>query len=336
MTEKTMNVIRVHEAGGPEVLKYEQAPVPEPGDGEVLVRVHAVGLNPPDWYLRDGMRSLPAELRPPIDFPLILGSDISGVVATVGSDVTGFAPGDEVFGLIRFPQAIGEAYAEYVAAPASDLALKPRNVDHVDAAASAMSGLTAWQFLIDVGHTVVPPFQSFVHRTVPLGPGTRVLINGAAGGVGHIAVQLAKWRGADVTAVASGAHEMFLRGLGADDVIDYTKVSAEQLPTGFDVVVDSVGGPATGRFLRTLKPGGALLPVFFGAVDPEQAAHNDIFVSSTQVRANGTQLAQLGALLQSGDLRVKIDSTYPLRAASQAHERAERGHIQGKLVLTVA
>lgn len=336
MTDKTMNVVRVHEAGGPEMLNFEQAPVPEPANDEVLVRVHAVGVNPPDWYLRDGMRALPPELRPAIEFPIILGSDISGVVAAVGSDVTGFAVGDEVFGLIRFPEAVGEAYAEYVAAPASDLAPKPRGVDHAHAAASAMSGLTAWQFLIDVGHTVVPPFQSFVHRTVPLGPDTRVLVNGAAGGVGHIAVQLAKWQGAHVTAVASGTHEPFLRDLGAEDFIDYTKVSADHIPTGFDLVVDNVGGPTTGRFLRTVKPGGALFPIFFGAVDPKQAAENDVFVSSTQVRANGTQLARIGSLLDTGDLRIKIDSTYPLRAAAEAHERAERGHIQGKLVLTAA
>lgn len=336
MSDRTMNVVRVHEPGGPEKLKYEQAPVPEPRGGEVLVRVHAVGVNPPDWYLRDGMRSLPPELRPAIEFPIILGSDVSGVVDAVGPGVTGFVPGDEVFGLIRFPEAVGEAYAEYVAAPASDLALKPAGVQHVHAAASAMSGLTAWQFLIEVGHRVVPPFQSFVHRPVPLGPDVRVLVNGAAGGVGHIALQLAKWKGAHVTAVASGTHEAFLRGLGADAFIDYTKVDAEEMPTGFDLIVDCVGGPTTGRFLRMVKPGGALFPIFFGAVDPEKAAENNIFVSSTQVRANGAQLAQIGSLLETGHLRINIDSRFPLRAAAEAHERAERGHIQGKIVLIVA
>ncbi len=335
MSIDTMKAIRLHEFGGPEVLRYEEAPLPELKPGEVLVRVHAVGMNPPDWYLRDGYRSLPPEWRPPVPFPIILGSDVSGVVEAVATDVQDFSVGDEVFGMVRFP-SFGEsaAYAEYVAAPASDLALKPAGIDHVHAAGAPMAGLTAWQFLIDLGHNEPNPLQPEMHRPVPL-DGKTVLVNGAAGGVGHFAVQLAKWKGAHVIAVASGSHESFLRKLGADEFIDYTKSLPEDVAHDMDLVLDTLGGPTTGRFLRTLKRGGALFPVFLGFSDAEEAAKLGVTVSMTQVRSNGQQLAELGRLLDAGTVRVAIDSTFPLADARKAHERAAGGHIQGKIVLTV-
>ena len=165
--------------------------------------------------------------------------------------------------------------------------------------------------------------------------GRTVLVNGAAGGVGHVAVQLAKWQGARVVAVASGAHEVFLRGLGADEFIDYTRSAPEDIARDVDVVLDTVGGRSTGRFLRTLKRGGALFPVFPGFSDAQAAAERSITVSMTQVRSNGEQLRQLGILLEAGSVRIAIDSTFPLAAASEAHKRAARGHIQGKIVLNV-
>jgi NADPH:quinone reductase-like Zn-dependent oxidoreductase len=335
MSTKTMKAIRQHEFGGPEVLRYEEAPLPELKLGEVLVRVHAVGINPPDWYLRDGYKSLPPEWRPPVPFPIILGSDVSGVVAVVATDVQDFSVGDEVFGLVRFP-SFGEsaAYAEYVAAPASDLALKPAGIDHVHAAGAPMAGLTAWQFLIELGHNEPNPLQPEMHRPLPLN-GKTLLVNGAAGGVGHFAVQLAKWKGAHVIGVASGKHESFLRELGADEFIDYTKSPSEDVAHDLDLVLDSLGGPTTGRFLRTLKSGGALFPVFLGFSDAEEAAKLGVTVSMTQVRSNGQQLAELGRLLDDGTIRVAIDSTFPLADARKAHERAAGGHIQGKIVLTV-
>lgn len=336
MSESTMHAIRVHTPGGPEVLSYDTIARPVPADGEVLVRVHAVGVNPPDWYLRDGMKILPPELRPPLTFPLIPGSDISGVVEAVADDVTAFEPGDEVFGLIRFPDGLAEAYAEYVTAPVGDLALKPSGIDHVHAAALPMAGLTAWQFIVERGHDTVPPFQAELHRPVPLGEGVRVMVNGAAGGVGHLALQLATWKGAHVVAVASGGHADFLREIGADEVIDYTVTPPEESGETFDLVLDTVGGPHTSRFLRNVRPGGALFPVFFGPVDPAQAAAADVTVSSTQVRANGAQLAELGALVERGLVVVAIDSTFSLADARLAHERAALGHIQGKIVLDVA
>ncbi|MEH7141878.1 NADP-dependent oxidoreductase [Priestia megaterium] len=335
MSTNTMKAIRQHEFGGPEVLRYEEAPLPELKPGEVLVRVHAVGINPPDWYLREGYKDLPPEWQPAVFFPLILGSDMSGVVEAVATDVQGFSIGDEVFGMVRFP-SMGEsaAYAEYVTAPASDLALKPAGIDHVHAAGAPMAGLTGWQFLIELGHNEANPFQPKSHRPLPLN-GKTVLVNGAAGGVGHLAVQLAKWKGAHVIAVASGKHESFLRELGADEFIDYTKSTPEDIAHDVDLVLDTLGGPTTGRFLRTLKRGGALFPVFIGFSDAEEATKLGVTVSMTQVRSNGPQLVELGRLLDAGTVRVAIDSTFPLADARKAHERAARGHIQGKIVLTV-
>ena len=182
---------------------------------------------------------------------------MSGVVEAVGTDVQGFSVGDEVFGMLRFP-SFGEsaAYAESVAAPALDVAGKPAGIGHVHAAGAPMSGLTAWQFLIELGHDEPNPLQPEMHRPVPL-DGKTVLVNGAAGGVGHIAVQLSKWKGAHVIAVASGTHESFLRELGADEVIDYTTGRPEDVAHDVDLVFDTLGVPTTGRFLATLKRGGA-------------------------------------------------------------------------------
>ncbi|SEB82537.1 NADP-dependent oxidoreductase [Streptomyces melanosporofaciens] len=341
MPTQTMKAIRLHEFGGPQVLRHEEVPVPEPGPGEVLVRVHAVGINPPDWYAREGMPNVPAELKPPMDLPLIPGTDVSGVVeavaADVAADVAAFAAGDEVFGLLRFPTALqAGAYAEYVTAPASDFARKPAGVDHVQAAALAMSGLTAWQFLIELGHDHPSPFQAAQHRPMALDSEKTVLVNGAAGGVGHLALQLAKWKGARVIAVASGAHERFLRELGADDFIDYTKERPEDVARDVDLVLDTVGGPDSRRFLRTVKRGGSLYPVYFGEFDDEENAKQGVTVTAAQVRSNGAQLAELGRLLADGAIRVAIDSTFPLADARAAHERAAQGHLQGKIVLTVA
>lgn len=199
-----------------------------------------------------------------------------------------------------------------------------------------MAGLTAWQFLIDVVHDHPSPFQEARHRPAALGADTAVLINGAAGGVVHLALQLAKWKGAHVIAVTSGAHESFLRELGADQFIDCTKSRPEELVRGVDLVLDTVGGPDSRRFLRTLKRGGSQFPVLPGDFDGEETAKLGVTVSSTRVRSNGAQLAELGHLLDTGTVRVAIDSAFALADARAAHERAARGHVQGKIVLTVA
>jgi NADPH:quinone reductase-like Zn-dependent oxidoreductase len=334
-----MKAIQQHEFGGPEVLHFEDAPVPELKSGEVLVRVHAVGLNPPDWYLRDGYKMLPPEWRPQVSFPVILGTDVSGVVEAVADDVKDFSVGDEVYSMVRFPSGLAggsKAYAEYVSVPASEIALKPTGIDHVHAAAAPMSLLTAWQFMIELGHNGPNPLQPNMHEPVPL-EGKTVLVNGAAGGVGQFAVQIAKWKGARVIAVASGKHEALLRELCADEFIDYSKTTPEDVVRDVDLVVDSVGGPTTGRFVRTLKRGGALFPIFpLGFSGAEEAKKLGVTVSTTQVRSSGAQLEKVGRLLDDGTLRVAIDSTFPLADARKAHERAAGGHIQGKIVLKVA
>jgi NADPH:quinone reductase-like Zn-dependent oxidoreductase len=335
---KMMKAVRQHNFGGPEVLVYEVAPVPELKPGEALVRVHAVGINPPDWYLRDGYRALPQEWQPKVQFPLILGTDVSGVIEAVASDVQGFSVGDEVYAMVRFPGGMNgqsRAYAEVVSVPATELARKPAGIDHIQAAAAPMSLLTAWQFLIALGHDEPNALQPKQHAPIPL-KGKTVLVNGAAGGVGHIAVQLAKWQGAHVIAVASGRHEALLRKLGADEFIDYTASSVEDRVSDVDLVVDAVGGPKATRFLSVLKRGGALFLMFpLGFTGTDEAEKLGITVSTTQVRSSGAQLSEIAALLDAGTVHVVIDSTFALADAGLAHQRAEGGHIQGKIVLTV-
>jgi NADPH:quinone reductase-like Zn-dependent oxidoreductase len=239
---------------------------------------------------------------------------------------------------VRFPSGLAggsRGYAEYVSVPVSDLARKPAGIDHMHAAAAPMSLLTAWQFMIEPGHDEPNPLQPDRHVPVPL-QGRKVLVNGAAGGVGHLALQLAKWKGAQVIAVASGKHEAVLRELGADEVIDYTRNAPEDVVRDVDLVIDAVGGPRTGRFLRILKRGGALFPIFpLGFSGAEEAKLMGVTVSTTQVRSSGAQLEEVERLLGDGAVRVLIDSTFPLSEARQSHERAAMGHVQGKIVLTV-
>lgn len=333
-----MKAIRLHAFGGPEVLRYEDVPKPGVKAGEVLVRVHAIGINPPDWYLREGYKMLPPAWQPQISFPVILGTDISGVVEAIADDVESFSVGDEVYSMVRFPVGLAgdsKAYAEYVSVPVSEVALKPTGIDHMHAAGAPMSLLTAWQFLIELGHNQPNPLQLNQHAPMPL-LGKTILVNAAAGGVGHFAVQIAKLKGAHVIAVASGKHESLLRDLGVDEFIDYMKTPPEEVAHDIDLVIDALGGPSTGRFLRTLKRGGALFPVFpLGFSGAEDAEKLGVTVSATQVRSSGAQLKEVGRLLDDGTIRVVLDSTYALADARKAHERAAQGHIQGKIVLNV-
>lgn len=318
-----MMAVRVHAFGGPESLVYEEVPRPSPGPDEVLIRVHAAGMNPPDWYARTGFANIPETMRPDLRLPFTPGSDVSGVVAAVGPGVTPWSVGDAVFGLVRFPELNngGRGYAEYTTAPASHLALKPAGIDHVEAAGVPMAGLTAYQFLFD---------------HVRLEPGRTVLVNGAAGGVGHFLVQLARTREARVIGVASGRHGNFLRDLGVDRFIDYTTTAVEDAVREVDHVFDTVGGPYGHRFLPLVRRGGTISPVFYGEYHRERAAELGITFPSGQVHSDGAQMAELARLIDAGRLRVGIDSVFPLAEAAQAHSRAERGHVQGKIVLRVA
>lgn len=197
---------------------------------------------------------------------------------TLGEDVRGFSVGDAVYSMVRFPAGSANVYAQYVSVPTSELALKPPGIGHLHAATAPMALLTAWQFMIAQGHNVANPLQATQHQPVPL-TGRTVMVDGAVGGVGHFAVQLAKWQGARVIAIASGKHEALLRDLGTDDVIDYTRTAPEDAIGDVDLVVDAVGGPTSTRFLRMIKRGGALFPIFgLGAVGARggRSRHHDL------------------------------------------------------------
>jgi NADPH:quinone reductase-like Zn-dependent oxidoreductase len=250
-------------------------------------------------------------------FPLIVGWDISGVVESVGANVTEFQPGDEVYAMTRFPE-IGSAYADYVSVPANQLALKPKNLDHIQAAAVPLVALTAWQILFDIAH---------------LEAGQRILIHAAAGGVGHIAVQIAKWKGAYVIGTASARNADFLREIGADEVVDYHATPFEDVVQPVDVVLDCVGGLAE-RSLKVLKPGGFLSWITSGFA-PERIAELGIRAGGTLVHTDQAQLKQITALIEAGNLKPVIDKVFPLAEAAKAHEAIDTGRTRGKIVLSV-
>ncbi|WP_369182729.1 NADP-dependent oxidoreductase [Streptomyces sp. Y1] len=319
---KTMGAVRLHAFGGPEVLVYEEVARPEPGPGEVLVRVHAAGVNPADWFGRRGFDNIPPELRPDRKPPVILGSDISGVVAELGAGVADWQVGDEVFALVNFPGS-GNGYAEYAVVRTADLARKPAGLGHVEAAAVPMAALTAYQFL--------------AKQVEYAGGGTAVVV-GAAGGVGHVAVQLLRNAGAkEVVAVASGRHEEFLRELGVDRFVDYTRTPVAETVRDAELIVDTVGGPEAYRLLPAVRRGGQIVPVYLGDYRPAEAAALGVTVQLGRwmVRSSGADLAEVADLLTAGRLRVAVDSVHPLRDAAAAHRRAAEGHLQGKIVLRV-
>lgn len=299
--------------GGPEVLKVVEVERPEPGVAEVLVRVHAAGVNPTDaWHRASG--GLGAEV-------VRLGWDVSGVVEAVGIGVTTLAPGDEVFGMPRHPLPAG-TYAEYVTSPARHLVRKPAGLSHVQAAALPLAAMTAWQALVD---------------TADVRPGQRVLVHAAAGGVGHLAVQIAKARGAHVIGTARAAKHAFLRGLGADEVVDYTAVGFETAVEPVDVVVDAVGGEYGPRSLRVLRPGGILVSLASPAEArlAEVARPLGLRAAFMAVEADQAGLREVAALAEAGLLRPAIDTVFPLELAGKAHELSETRGATGKIVLSV-
>jgi len=308
----TMKAVRIHSYGGPEVLVYEDVALPRAAAGEVLICVHAAGVNPADWKTRNG----PA--RPGATLPMILGWDVAGTVETLGPEVTGFQEGDAVYGMIRFPQA-GATYAEYVAAPVSQIAHKPANVDHIHAATIPLAGLTAWQALFEKAHVTA---------------GQTVLILGAAGGVGHLAVQLAKSRGAYVLGTASTRNIEFLHHIGVDQAIDYTKTPLEAAVHDVDVVFDTVGGETRKDTLRVIKQGGTFVSILLGRPSPEEAA-TSINVQGMLVQPNAAQLAQIAQLIDAGKVLVTVETVLPLSNARKAHELSETHRTRGKIVLQV-
>ncbi|MGW1991567.1 NADP-dependent oxidoreductase [Embleya sp. NPDC001921] len=309
-----MRAIRQETLGGPEVLKVVEVERPTPGPAEVLVRVHAAGVNPTDYWHRASGGLLG-------DTPVPLGWDVSGVVEEVGLGVSVFRPGDEVFGMPRLPLPAG-AYAEFVTSPARHLARKPAGLSHVEAAALPLAALTAWQSLVDAAD---------------VRPGRRVLIHAAAGGVGHLAVQIAKARGAYVIGTARAAKHELLRGLGADEVIDYTAVDFAETVRDVDVVLDTIGGEYGPRSLRTLRPGGLVVslasPAEVDLVPVAEAA--GLRAGFTIVEPDQGGLKEIAALVEAGLLRPVIDAVLPLEQAGKAHELGESGRTSGKIVLTV-
>ncbi|MEU9139546.1 NADP-dependent oxidoreductase [Streptomyces sp. NPDC048404] len=295
--------------GGPDVLKVVEVEVPVPGPAEVLVEVKAAGVNPVDWKMRAG-----GGLG---DLPFSVGWDVSGVVAAVGAGVTRFKAGDEVFGMPRFPAEAG-AYAEHVTAPSRHLALKPPRISHLQAAGLPLAGLTGWQALVTVSEVTA---------------GQRVLIPAAAGGVGHLAVQIAKARGAYVIATASGAKHDFVRGLGADEVIDYRKSDVGAQVRGVDVLLSTIAGQIR-ELADVLVPGGrivALNGADAGAV--QWAAENGLRADFMLVEPDRTDLESLASLAEKGQLTVHVDTVFPLDQVIDAHRLGEEGRTVGKIIL---
>lgn len=311
----SMQAVRMHEYGGPEVLKLEEAPRPDPATSEVLVRVHGAGINPIDWKVRSGL----ARAAYPHTLPLVPGWDVSGTIEWMGPSVRGFEHGDEVF--TRLDVGRDGAYAEYVTVPAEHLARKPRSIDHLHAAAVPLAGLTAWQALLDPNNA-------------GLRAGQTVLIHGGAGGVGHFAVQLAKWRQARVIATGSQGNEGFLRELGADQFIEHTSVRFESVARDVDVVLDTVGGETQARSWAVLRPGGVLVTTVTLEV-PDEARERDQRGSQVATRTDVRQLEELGGLIDTQVVRPVLSRILPLGQARRAHDLIEAKHVRGKLVLDV-
>jgi NADPH:quinone reductase-like Zn-dependent oxidoreductase len=312
--EATMRAVRQRELGGPEVLELWNVPRPDPAPTEVLVQVRAAGVNPVDWKTR----ARGAFLGQP---PFTVGWDVAGVVDSVGYGVTRFAPGERVFGMPRFPREAA-AYAEYVTSPSRQLATIPECLSDIEAAALPLAGLTAWQALVE---------------TADLQPGQRVLILAAAGGVGHLAVQIAKARGAHVIGTARAAKHPFLVGLGADETIDYTTEAVEERVAGVDLVLDLAGGETARAALPALRDGGLFITVPSGAdVEPlRELARGRVRVTGILVEPDRAGLEAIAELAAAGALRVHVSHTFPLEHAARAHELGETGRTQGKLVLGV-
>jgi len=310
----SMRAVSQRTVGGPAVFEIVDVPQPEPAPTEVLVRVAAAGVNPVDWKVRarGGFLGEP---------PFTVGWDIAGTVEKLGPGVTRFAVGDRVFGMPRFPkQAAG--YAEYVTSPSRQLAHTPDALSDVEAAGLPLAALTAWQALIE---------------TADIQPGQRVLVLGAAGGVGHLAVQIAKARGAHVVGTARAAKHDFLTELGADEAVDYTEQPVEDVVADVDVVLDLVGDESTIRTVSTLRDNGLFILVPSGSgLDALRAAAGDrVRITGILVEPDRAGLESLCGLVASGRLRPHVSATYPLEEAARAHEAGETGRTLGKLVLTV-
>ena len=309
-----MKAIRFHEYGGPEVLRYETAPRPEPSPGELLVRVKATAVNPVDVAIRAGYLKAMRD----VEKPFILGWDFSGVVEACGKGTKKFHQGDEVFGLKQLWEQGN--YAEYTVVPESVCAAKPTGLDHATAAAIPLAGLTAWQALFD---------------HAGLKTGQKVLIHSGAGGVGHFAIQFAKAKGITVAATASTRNQEFLAQLGADQPIDYTTTKFEDVVNDADAVIETKGGEIRDRSWKALKPGGILVALIGPAPSEADAAAHQVRQTLMWVHPDPEQLTEIGNLVIAGKVKVHIDHAYPLTEIAKAHEASATGHTRGKLAILV-
>jgi NADPH:quinone reductase-like Zn-dependent oxidoreductase len=308
----SMNAIRYHQYGGPEQLRYEDAPTPKPAQGHALVRVQAASVNPFDFKLASGA----FKQSMPLTFPFTPGGDFAGVVESVGSGVTTFKRGDAVFG--NSPS--GGAYAQFVSVPASLLAAKPKKLTPIEAASVPIAAQTAWQALFDEGR---------------LDRGQTVLIHGASAGVGTFAVQLAHWKGARVLATGSADNMDYLRSLGSDQAIDYRATPFETVAKNVDVILDLVGGETQKRSYKAIKPGGRLM----STVQPpsqDDAVRQNVKASFVSMQPSAERLRQLADLLSTGAIRTIVSARVPLAQAAEAWRQQMSGHTRGKIVLEVA
>jgi NADPH:quinone reductase-like Zn-dependent oxidoreductase len=309
----TMKAVVIHKYGGPEVLKYEDVPRPEPQADQILVRVIAAGMNPVDGMIRSGMFAKEGNRA----FPIILGGDVAGVVEKVGNKMTKFKAGDPVFAYVSLDNSGG--YAQYALVTEREAALKPKSLTYVEAAAVPIVALTAWQALVD---------------TAKLGSGQTILIHGGSGGVGSFAIQIAKARGAKVIATASTANQDFLKQLGADVPIDYTKQKFEDVAKDVDVVLDSIGKDTLARSYGVVKKGGIIVSI---VARPNQAELDKYGIRGTalSVEPNSEELAEIGQLIDEKKIKVIVSRTFPLSEAMKAQEQVATGHTRGKIVLKV-
>lgn len=307
-----MKAIYLNQKGGPESLLFGDIAKPQPKPGEVLVKVHATAITPAEFQWFPTFNTPSGEARP---FPIVLSHEFSGVIEIIGAGVGNFKAGDEIFGLNDW--FANGAQAEYCVAPATMLAHKPRLLDHAQAAVVPISALTAWQALLE---------------RIKLQFDQRILIHGAAGGVGIFAVQLARWRGAHVIATASAGDLDFVRTLGAHEVIDYQATRFEDIVQDVDVVFDSVGGETLDRSWNVLAKTGRLVTVATQNANAVEQRVRDAFML---VRPEASQLKQIADLIDAGELRVFFERAFPLMQAQEAYARAQQGKRRGKIVLTV-
>lgn len=311
MSTQTTRVVHVYSYGGPEQLKLEQKPRPEPQAGEVLLRVHAAGVNQIDWKIRQGLMK---DFQP-VTFPYTPGIEVAGVVEGVGPGVTAFEIGQAVFG-----QSARGAYAEYITESVEALALKPETLSFAEAATVPVGATTAWRALFDNGG---------------LTSGQRVLIQGAAGGVGLFAVQLAKWKGAQVIGTASTANLDFVLGLGADTVVDYTTTPVESVVQEVDLVLDGVGGETLISSLAALRRGGTLISIA-GLPPREEAQARGVRAAFIRNQYSRELLQTVTRFIDEGRIKVTAGKTFPLSEVQQAHEYSRSGHGRGRIVLQIA